>query len=78
MFCLQIFDWINNYTDQAVDFILQFFFELPGILRFLVLVAVLFLAIIGLIRVASKALKTVVTVASVFLILLIVWMTFLK
>lgn len=78
MFRLQIFDWINEYTNKIVDFVLNIFLSLPGIFQFLLLIAIAFLSIVGLVRVATKALKTVIGIASAFLVLLVIWLLFFR
>lgn len=73
-----IIDWINETGQKIVDIILNPFYALPGFMKFLVLLAIAFLSIIGLIKVAKKALKTVVGVACAFIVILIVWVILSK
>ncbi len=75
---LSVIEWINDATNKASDFILAPFNSLPGFLKLLLLIGVIFLAVIGLIRVARKALKVVIGIAAAFVILLIVWLIFIK
>lgn len=78
MYLLQIFNWINDKTSEIADIILEPINGMPGTLKFLIVLAIAFLSLIGLIRVASKALKTVVGVSIAFLIVLIIWLVFIK
>ena len=78
MFISKIIDWINNFGDTVSDYILNPFLNLPGFLKFLVVLAIPFLSVVGLIRVARKALKTVVGIACAFIVLLIVWIIFFR
>lgn len=73
-----IIDWINETGQKIVDIILNPFYALPGFMKFLVLLAIAFLSIIGLIKVAKKAFKTVVGVACAFIVILIVWIILSK
>lgn len=73
-----IIDWINETGQKIVDIILNPFYALPGFMKFLVLLAIAFLSVIGLIKVAKKALKTVVGVACAFIVILIVWIILSK
>lgn len=78
MYLLQIFNWINDKTSEIADIILEPINNMPGTLKFLIILAITFLSLIGLIRVATKALKTVVGVSIAFLIVLIIWLVFIK
>ena len=78
MYLLQIFNWINDKTSEIADIILEPINSMPGTLKFLIILAITFLSLIGLIRVATKALKTVVGVSIAFLIVLIIWLVFIK
>ncbi len=73
-----IIDWINNLGNQLVEYILYPLLHLPGLLKFLLVIAIAFLTIIGLIRVARKMLKLVIGVAGAFIILLILWLIFFR
>ncbi len=68
-----IIEWINNTGEKIADIILGPFYSLPGFLKFIVVILIAFLSLIGLIRVIKKAFKTVVGVAIVFIIVLIGW-----
>lgn len=78
MYLFQVFNWINEKANNIVEIIMEVFNSLPGTLKFLVLIAIAFLSLVGLIRVATKALKTVVGVAIAFLVVLIIWLVFIK
>lgn len=77
MFISKIIDWINNFGDTVSDYILNPFLNLPGFKIFSSL-SNFFLSVVGLIRVARKALKTVVGIACAFIVLLIVWIIFFR
>lgn len=42
MFISKIIDWINNFGDTVSDYILNPFLNLPGFLKFLVVLAICF------------------------------------
>ncbi len=69
-----IVDWINETGQKIVDFILEPFYAMPGFIKLLIVIAIAFLSIIGLIRVARRALKTVVGVACAFIVIMILWL----
>ena len=72
----KLLDWMSETGDKATDFFLNPYMDLPGYFKFLVLIGILLLSVIGLFHVAKRALKTVVGIACVFVLLLIVWMVF--
>lgn len=69
-----IVDWINETGQKIVDLILKPFCAMPGFLKLLIVIVIAFLSIIGLIRVARRALKTVVGVACAFIVIMILWL----
>lgn len=69
-----IVDWINETGQKIVDLILKPFYILPGFMKLLIIVVIAFLSIVGLIRVARRALKTVVGVACAFIVIMILWL----
>ncbi len=73
----KLLNWMGEMGDKATDFFLNPYMELPGYFKFLVLIGILFLAVVGLFHVAKRALKTVVGIACGFIVLLILWI-FLK
>lgn len=71
-------EWMNEKAQNIVDIILNPFNVLPGFMKFLVLVAIGLLTIIGLFVFARKALKSVVGIACAFIVVLIVWILLSK
>lgn len=74
----KIIDWINNNADKGAKFFLNPIEALPGVLKFLAVIAIVFLAVVGLIRVAHKTLKLVIGIAIAFVIVIAVWLIFFK
>ena len=72
----KLLNWMSEMGDKATDFFLNPYMELPGYFKFLILIGILFLSVIGLFRVAKHALKTVVGIACVFVVLLVLWIIF--
>lgn len=70
--------WMNEKGQNIVDIILNPFNMLPGFMKFLVLIVIGILAVIGLFVFAKKALKSVVGVACVFIVVLIAWILLSK
>ena len=73
----RLLNWLSETGDKWTDFFLKPYIGLPGYFKFLILIAVLFLSIVGLFHVAKRALKTVVGIACLFVVLLVIWL-FLK
>lgn len=73
---MTIINWISERADKIINIILKPLLSLPSILQLIAIVTIFYLAVVGLIRVASRALKLVITIACVFLVLLIVWLLF--
>lgn len=73
-----IVDWINETGEKIVDLILKPFYTMPGFLKLLIVIVLAFLSIVGLIRVARRALKTVVGVACAFIVIMILWLIISK
>lgn len=72
----KLLNWMSEMGDKATDFFLNPYMELPGYFKFLILIGILFLSVIGLFHVAKHALKTVVGIACVFVVLLVLWIIF--
>lgn len=70
--------WMNEKGQDIVNIILNPFNMLPGFMKFLVLIVIGILTIIGLFTFAKKALKSVVGVACVFIVVLIAWILLSK
>ena len=73
---IEFFQEINQQAEELVYKILDPILSLPGILMFLATIGLMFLMLIGLIRVARKFLKAVVSVSCVFILLTILWLIF--
>ena len=73
----KLLNWLSELGNRATDFILDPYMGLPGYFKFLILIGVIFLSIVGLFHVAKGALKTVIGIACVFIVLLILWIIFI-
>ncbi len=72
----KLLNWLSELGNKATDFFLNPYMNLPGYFKFLILIAVGFLSVVGLFHVAKRALKTVVGIACCFIVLLILWIIF--
>lgn len=72
-----MFDFIREFTnkkgEELVDFVLQYFYALSGFIQALVIIAVAFLTLIGLIAIIKKSFKLIMTLGIIFLILFVLW-----
>ena len=72
----RLLNWMSEIGNKATDFFLKPYMNLPGYFKFLILICVLLLSVVGLFHVAKRALKTVVGIACAFIALLILWIIF--
>ena len=72
----RLLNLLSELGNKATEYLLNPYMELPGYFKFLILIGILFLSVIGLFRVAKHALKTVVGIACVFVVLLVLWIIF--
>jgi hypothetical protein len=71
-----IIDFINEKCSLLVELLLDNFMKLSGLNQVLILLAVLFLAIIGSISVVKKTIKTAIIIGLIFVIVVALWSLF--
>ena len=72
----QLLNWLSELGEKITGYVLDPYMALPGYFKCIILIAVAFLSVVGLINVAKRALKTVVGIACAFIVLLIIWIIF--
>lgn len=71
-----IIDFINEKCSLLVEILLNNFMKLSGLNQVLILLAVLFLAIIGSVSVVKKTIKTAIIIGLIFVIVVALWSLF--
>ena len=71
-----IIDFINEKCSLLVEILLNNFMKLSGLNQVLILLAVLFLAIIGSVSVVKKTIKTAIVIGLIFVIVVALWSLF--
>ena len=71
-----IIDFINEKCSLLVEILLNNFMKVSGLNQILILLAVLFLAIIGGVSVAKKTIKTAIVIGLIFVIVVALWSLF--
>lgn len=71
-----IIDFINEKCSLLVEILLNNFMKMSGLNQILILLAVLFLAIIGGVSVAKKTIKTAIVIGLIFVIVVALWSLF--
>lgn len=71
-----IIDFINEKCSLLVELLLNNFMKLSGLNQVLILLAVLFLAIIGSVSVVKKTIKTAIVIGLIFVIVVALWSLF--
>ena len=72
----RLLNCLNELGEKGINFFLKPYNLLPGSLKFLILIIIIFLSIVGLFRVTKHALKTIVSISCIFITLLILWVIF--
>lgn len=73
-----VIDKLNEYGTKIRDFLLGYLYSLPGFFQGLVTLIIVFLAVVGLLRVAKKCLGAAITLVCIFAIIIAVWLFVLK
>lgn len=71
-----IIDFINEKCSLLVEILLNNFMKMSGLNQILILLAVLFLAIIGGVSVVKKTIKTAIVIGLIFVIVVALWSLF--
>ena len=71
-----IIDFINEKCSLLVEILLNNFMKMSGLNQILILLAVLFLAIIGSVSVVKKTIKTAIIIGLIFVIVVALWSLF--
>ena len=71
-----ITDFINEKCSLLVEILLNNFMKMSGLNQILILLAVLFLAIIGSVSVVKKTIKTAIIIGLIFVIVVALWSLF--
>lgn len=71
-----IIDFINEKCSLLVEILLNNFMKMSGLNQILILLAVLFLAVIGGVSVAKKTIKTAIVIGLIFVIVVALWSLF--
>ena len=71
-----VIEFINDKCSLLVEIILNYFMQLSGLNQVLILLAIVFLAVIGAIAVVKKTLKTAIIVGLIFVIVVAIWSIF--